>query len=333
MKILRGVALALVSVLAVAGCGDRPTTTAVAAEQAITPRAIAAVMLDHLPPDTTRREATYVDETSPRGYVGADFRYDGGGESDGDLVRVTLQRRSQSPSCEDVGCADLGDGVKLYWEEEVPEEDPGIVVLVRQLDDGVLHVLLAGPTITGDPRRQELKPTLDALTDLVTDRRLALRTSAETIAAGREVTDWEGGERDPTDLEQVPNDDRTVVTGFVYGWGDDWSYVGPAPGKKQLGAGSVGGRARVGPDFGPVGPGLIDALAAPRPPDWLETCLPRYQCWSRGPSHFVWRAAMGAAGCFLFGQSFHDRDEPLSVGLTTTRSRYEQAKVVAPGPG
>ncbi len=359
MRILRGVALlALTSAIALAGCGDQRSA---GGAEAITSRAIAAVMLDHLPGDTTRRGATYVDENSPRGYVGADFRYDGDGESDGDLVRVTLQRGGRLPACADTGCADLPGGVRLLWEKEEPEEDPGVVRLTRLQDGGLLTVLLAGPRITGDPRRQELRPTLKALTELAADSRLALRTSAETVAAGRGVPDWQGGERDPADLDQVPNDDHTVVVGFIYGWGDDWEYVGPAPGKALLGPEAVGGRVRLGPAMGPVGPGFLDALAAPGPPAWLESCLPRYRCWSRGPDHFVWRpasaadpgeawivhvgdsgetvalhtvgrrlperrrAAMGAAGYFAFGQSFFDRADPLSVGLTTTRARFEQA--------
>ena len=359
MKISRGVVLfAVVSAVALAGCGDR---SGAGGETAITPRAIAAVMLDHLPDDTTRRAATYVDETSPPGYVGADFRYGGDGESDGDLVRVTLQRGGDLPSCQDGGCARLGNGVRLLWEEEAPEEDPGIVLLARRHDDAVVEVLLAGPKITGDPRRQALDPSVEALTELLTDSRLALTASAETVAAGRGVSRWGGGERDPVDLEQVPNDDRTVVTGFIYGWGDDWEYVGSAPGKGMLGPEAIGGRVRLGGGMGPVGPGFLDALAAPEPPEWLDSCLPEFQCWSRGADHFVWRPvsgkdpgeawmvhvndsgetvalhtvgrrlsekrqqALGASGYFAYGQSFYDRDDPLSVGLTTTRERFEQA--------
>ena len=173
---------------------------------------------------------------------------------------------------------------------------------------------------------------------------------------------WEGGERDSSALDGVPNDDQTVVTGFIYGWGDDWEYVGPAPDKTLLGPGAVGGRVWLGKGMGPVGPGFLDALAAPKPPKWLDSCLPKFQCSSKGADHFVWRPAsgkdpgeawmvhvndsgetvalhtvgrelsakrqqaLGASGYFAYGQGFYDRVEPLSVGLTTTRARYEKAK-------
>ena len=172
--------MTVVAALAVTGCGDRSSADN---DRTITPRAIAAVMLDHLPDDTTSRGAAYVDESSPPGYVGADLRYGGDGESDGDLVRVTLQSRGGLPSCKGVRCAKLANGVRLLWEKETPEEDPGVVMLARQRDDAVVTVLLAGPRITGDPRRQELEPTLDVLTELVTDSRLALRPTSQTLAA------------------------------------------------------------------------------------------------------------------------------------------------------
>jgi hypothetical protein len=62
----------------VAGCGDSDGRTSSSEDGPLTSRAVAAVMLDHVSDDTTRREATYVDEHSPKGLVGADFRYHGG---------------------------------------------------------------------------------------------------------------------------------------------------------------------------------------------------------------------------------------------------------------
>jgi hypothetical protein len=80
------------------------------------------------------------------------------------------------------------------------------------------------------------------------------------------VARWSGGERRPGELDRVPNDDQTVITGFIFGWEDGWRYVGPSPLKKLLGASAIGGRATVS--------------KAPQP-----------LCWSRGAIHFVWRPA------------------------------------------
>jgi hypothetical protein len=354
----------------VTACGTTSSTGQAAGgdQVPITSRAIAAVMLDHISAKTSRREATYADETSPRDYVGADFRYHGDGESDGDLVRVTLQRRRSLPACERVRCADLSGGAQLRWELLGPEEDPGIVALSVKRDDTLVTALVSGPEVTRDPRTMELQPSVDALTDLVGDPRLRLRTSPQVVADGRHVAHWSGGERQSGELELVPNDDQTVVTGFISGWEDGWRYVGPSPLKKLLGPGAIGGRATVSKALQPVGPGTVDAVAAPQPPPWLTRCLAGYICWRRGAIHFVWKpasrsdpgdaflvhvarsgetavlhtkghyrlsqrrqAAMAASGYFLWGTDFFDPESPLRVGLTTTRERYEQARKTTHG--
>ena len=328
----------------------------------ITSGAIAAVMLDHLSGRTTHRQATYVDESSSEDYVGADFRYHGGGEDDGDLVRVTLQR-GKAPACAPgEHCADLGGGARLHWELEEPEEDPGIVAVTFEREGTLAVALVSGPTISKDPRTSDIAPSGAALADLVRDPRLRLRTSPQVVAAGEQVAEWKGGERKPGELDKVRNNDQTVVTGFIFGWEHDWRYVGPSPLKKLFGPGTIGGRAAVSRELSPVGPGTVDALAAPQPPAWLGTCLKGYTCWSHGAEHFVWkpasgsdhgdaylihvarsgetvalhtdgryalsekrRAAMAASGYFLWGRDFFDDSQPLRVGLTTTRDRYEQA--------
>lgn len=128
-------------------------------EEPITARAIAAITLDHLPADdTTTREATYVDQDDPEGYVGADLRFGGGEGDDGQLVRVTVTPEQPLPGCDDVegydGCVELGDGLVLGWDEVEPEEDPGLVVLWTERDGATVTALSAGPEVTDDPRRQ-----------------------------------------------------------------------------------------------------------------------------------------------------------------------------------
>lgn len=178
-----------------AGCGERPGD-AEASGGDLTPRAIAAVMLDHLPGDTTRREAMHVDEDAPRGLVGADFRYGGDGEDDGHLVEVAVS--PAHPTCPPDGedpCVDLGKGTVLSWDLVSPEEDPGIVVVHHRRGKEVVTVVSAGPEITRDPRRMpDLEPSVDDLVDLARDPRLRLRADQEVLEAGADVEDWKGGE-------------------------------------------------------------------------------------------------------------------------------------------
>jgi hypothetical protein len=357
-------ALVLAVLAAVTACGSASTASQGSGGDRvpITSRAIAAVMLDHVSAKTSRREATYVDENSPRDYVGADFRYHGDGESDGDLVQVTLERGKPLPPCGKERCADLGGGAQLHWELVVPEEDPGIVAVTLDREGTRITAVMSGPEITRDPRGMTLQPSVDTLSALVADPRLRLRTSPGVVAAGRQVGDWSGGEREPGELDQVRNDDQTVITGFIFGWGDGWRYVGPSPLKKVFGPDAIGGRVTVSKGIEPVGPGTIDALAAPRPPGWLGRCLTGYTCWSRGAVHFVWKpakgsdpgdafllhvarsgetavvhtkgrrlsehrdAAMAASGYYFWGTDFFNPESPLRVAFTTTRESYEQAK-------
>ena len=97
-----------------------------------------------------------------------------------------------------------------------PEEDPGIVVLSLERDGTLITALVSGPDITRDPRAMELQPSVDTLSDLVGDPRLRLRTSPQALVDGQQVAHWSGGERQPGELDKVPNDDQTVITSFIF---------------------------------------------------------------------------------------------------------------------
>lgn len=346
----------------VAGCGDTDGDSSATEAGPLTSRAVAAVMLDHLSDDTTHRQATYIDEHSPPGLVGADFRYKGGGEYDGDLVRVTVVPGKPYPCGPSSHCTDIGDGVTLRWGLQVPEEDPGSVSLQRRRGDEVVTVYFAGPEITGEPRDLDLSPTLAELEDVVRDPRLSLKTDAATIAAGEKVEDWKGGEVDPADLEQVPNTDATIVVGWIWAYGDAWKYAGPSPYKKEFGKDAIGGRVQVTGDMQIQRTGYFDALAAPSPPDWLTSgCLDGYRCGKFQSVQVVWRPAAGddpgdaflmfvrdsgetvaihsvgnripdkvsaaawAAGLGLWSYDLTDPMSETVVALTTTREKFEAA--------
>lgn len=210
MRARRPAVALLVPVLLLVGgasaCGTRTGTGAGGAADGpvgsgegdvpITPRAVAAVTLDYVSEDTTRRGATYTDEDDPPGLLGADLRYAGDGESDGDLLEVTVGPRSRGTPCSDYdsGCERLsveGGTIYLVWAEEVPEEDPGLVYVVLQRADEEVAALTAGEVITGDPRELDLAVPVDRLVEIVQDQRLSLTTSQDVVDAGESLADWD----------------------------------------------------------------------------------------------------------------------------------------------
>lgn len=192
-----GTATLLAALLvALVACGTRTDDGTSSGERVpITPRAVAAIALDHLPGDTSRQEEMYTDGRDAPGTIGVDFQYGATGGYDGDLVRVALAPGERNLDCANSHCASLatdveGAEVVLVWEEIVPEEDPGIVTVLLYRDGEKSWVYQAGPTITGDPRRLDLPVTVEDMVEIVEDPRLRLETTPEAIAAGRDLEDW-----------------------------------------------------------------------------------------------------------------------------------------------
>jgi hypothetical protein len=195
--VVRGALAAVLTLLV--GCGPaQPHTVPGEGERVpITSRAIAAVMLDHLSSDTTTRQATWVDADDPTGMIGADLRYDGGAEDDGDLVRVALAPGQFDGECERSRCAMLDTDIenatlRLEWATAVPGEDPGAVWVVLQRDHEYLYVYESGPRITKDPRELHLPISVEELVSVAEDPWLCLRTSPDAIEAGTQVDHWQG---------------------------------------------------------------------------------------------------------------------------------------------
>ena len=280
------IALAGLLVVSLAACDSSPAP--------LTARAVAAVMLDHLPDDTSTREAAHVSEESPAGLVGAQLWYP---EGDGGARHVTVEVRSGGDPY-DAGCGEdpercvrLDDDTVLRWSQAQVESDPGVVVVSHRRGDEVVTVLSSGPEITGDPRELGLDPDIEELTALAHDDRLRLTTTEDVVEAGEEVGDWKGGEVDPDELAVVTNNDRTVAMTWLAHQSAIWQ--GPSPYKDLLGPDAVGGRVRV--HLMHHGRVTIDALAAPEPPEWLgTTCRPAgYRCNEFAGFHFVWRPERG----------------------------------------
>ncbi len=283
----------------------------------ITHRAVAAVALEHLPTDTSSRDASYTDESTPAGQVSVDLRYGADGEYDGDLVSVAVsaQRPPEGGACSsDLGqhCVDLPTEVKgaelqLRWTEEEPEEDPGVVGIALLRDGGETATIgYSGPTITGDPRRLDMPIGVEKLVAVLEDPRLRHQATSSTIALGDELGDWKGGEPDPEAYELVRNTDHGIAQAFAGGRGGYGYYQGVvrSPLREQFGPDAVGGRLlqRSSPDFTDMPDADIDVLAAPSPPAWMtrEPCAAarlRKHCVAtkgeRGPLVFAWQPASG----------------------------------------
>lgn len=305
----------------------------------ITQRAIAALALENLPTRTTSRAATSTEAYDAAGVLGADLRYDGGGGSDGGLLRVLLL-----PPGPDLTCADqegrcesrtVADGtLVLSWELAEPEEDPGLVDVSLQREDGeVVRVAWFGDTITGDPRDQPLAVSLEAMEAVAQDSRLSLTTTAEVVALGAALDDWDGGEPDPHARDRVPSTDQGLLNSYLLAHGgySSWSGFTSSPLKADLGGGAIGGRM-VREGDADVPEHTVDVLASPTGPAFARGGDPcaayagecrdegrgRFFAWTPGPEGEVWM--IGVRG-----------EEVVAIrvsGLDVPRSQ-EQAKLVS----
>lgn len=243
----------------------------------ITHRAVAAVALDHLPEETTSRKAMYTDQETPKGMVGAELRYGGDGEYDGDYVGIAVSPIVDRDPCREVtgDCvklkADDGSPMFLTWQEVEPEEDPGIVHLVVARKDESTSVSYSGPEIEGDPREQELPISVDDLIKVAQDPRLQPMTSQKVVAAGKQLGKWEGGEPDPAAYDVVPSSDPDLAAAYLHNRGGyaDFTKIEPSPLKAEFGQAALGARLH---STGGLGlPKTIDILASKDGPAWLGT--------------------------------------------------------------
>ena len=88
-------------------------------------------------------------------------------------------------------CEPLDGGGALTWTLEDPEEDPGYVMVAVRKGEETVVVVFSGPHITGDPRTLGLPVTVDQLTDIASDDRVALTTTQAAVDAGEALTFWE----------------------------------------------------------------------------------------------------------------------------------------------
>jgi len=171
-----------------AGAGGLEPTTA---------RALAHVAAEHAgPPASAVREHDGAEEFTSGG-VGTELRYGSDGEYDGDML-VVAAGKGLDPALFDcgaeeaqslAGCVTTDQGT-LMWEDETPEEDPGVVYVLVDKGETAALVFYAGPPITGDPRELDTPISTEVLFAIANDPRVDVTTSAEAVQAGASLSYW-----------------------------------------------------------------------------------------------------------------------------------------------
>lgn len=186
----------LVLGLAAAGCGVGSSSSSAGGSEPTTPAALAYVAAEHVGDPASASASDDFEELGSRS-VGASLRYGSDGEYDGDLLAVGVGGRSGLADCaapENAslsGCVTTDRGV-LMWEDETPEEDPGVVYAVVEKTGSTAVVVYAGPPVVAgsDPRELDLPIEVDTLFDIANDPRVDLTTSAEANEGGADASYW-----------------------------------------------------------------------------------------------------------------------------------------------
>ena len=184
------------------GCGDGTQATTTDAggggQEPTTARALAYVAAEHAgTPDSAVRESDAAEEFTSGG-IGTELRYGSDGEYDGDMLVVAAGAGLDTSliDCDAratdslAGCVKTSQGT-LMWENEAPEEDPGVVYVLVDKGDSAALVFYAGPSITGDPRKLEMPISTEVLFAIAGDPRVDVTTSAEAVAAGADLSFWQ----------------------------------------------------------------------------------------------------------------------------------------------
>lgn len=184
-----------------AGCGEAGGSArapATGGDEPTTPASLAYVAAQYVGEPDSADAGSSLGGAFRRAPLEVELRFGSTGEDDGDAVQVAVGRGfdERLRSCARLrgrasGCEDLPDGF-WYWEEEVPEEDPGGVFVLQRKGPVAAVVAYYGPAIKGDPREQELPVEVETLLDLAADPRVDLTTTREAVEAGAKTPYWRG---------------------------------------------------------------------------------------------------------------------------------------------
>lgn len=187
------VALGLVA----AGCGRETASDSVDTSDwvEVTPEAIANIVADHTDLDIVSIEGGDPRRTGGVG-VSIDFTFSDvqrGDEVEGSIsLGVADAANQEAPEDEEPcprplsECADLDtpEGtVRLGWQTEAIESDPGLIIMDFETDGVVKSLYYYAEAITDDPRRLDLTVDVDQMVAILTDPRFGLTTPPELVSA------------------------------------------------------------------------------------------------------------------------------------------------------
>ena len=194
----------MVLVVALAGCGAKPSDSQADKKVRISPKAIAAVILDHIDRSERRSSGSPAGECHSDSCTGKEpIQVQGRVDFRGGSVQVTIAERGGTEwpgaftRCDGLrydGCREhrgpSGDLLISSYALGEPEEDPGIVseTLVRKHE--IVIAEFFGPNIEKDPTTLDLPVSREQLRSIVRDPRLGLTTDRTTVTAGNRLKHW-----------------------------------------------------------------------------------------------------------------------------------------------
>ena len=195
-----------------------------------TPRALAAVVIEHVDPGTPRRTTgSWSDWNDPAALEAqVDYGVDPEGTESGSshTVRVEVMAKSGfsaddrrwlrcRPGHEEGGCEETSvDGVRLLyrWRPGMEEEEGGYYAWIVVRKDEVVQVGYdESGLFESDPRDMELAVDPSDLRAAALDPAMSLRTTPAFLAAGRDLDHYEGVEEPPEKPTVVPTKPRQLA--------------------------------------------------------------------------------------------------------------------------
>jgi hypothetical protein len=235
-------ALALAAPL-LAACGESTEPPEPGADGRVdaTPRALAAVVIDHVDPGEPRRTTGHWSDPADPLAIEAQVDYgedpEGGGPGPTRTVRVDVssteafEERDRSwfrcrPRLESGGCEEQeidGTTVLYRWFPGTPEEEGGSYSWLVVRDDEVVTVAYdRSGLFRSDPRRLDLLVEPEDLRAAAVDTAMSLRTTPEAYAAGADLDSYEGVEKRPELPPVTPTTPKELAARVV-------DYIGVRP--------------------------------------------------------------------------------------------------------
>jgi hypothetical protein len=211
------------------GCGPDASEAGPDGRVDATPRALAAVVIEHVDPGTPRRTTGHWSDWNDPLAIEAqvDYGVDPEGTENGSshTVRVDVMKKRAfledrrwlrcRPGQERGGCEESSvDGVRLVyrWSPGMEEEEGGSFAWTVVREDEVVQVGYDESALFDrDPRELDLVIEPSDLREAALDPAMSLRTTTAFAAAGRELDNYEGVESPPEKPAIVPTTPRQLA--------------------------------------------------------------------------------------------------------------------------